>query len=294
MGKATVQDLIREAEAVLRGAGKEPARLEAEVLLAHVLGRRREWLMAHDEERPTVEDCSRFRDLLEERCAGNPLQYLTHRQEFWSLDFSVDPRTLVPRPESELLVEEAVRRAPRDSRILLDIGTGCGNLAVALATEFPDAAVYAVDRSAGALEVARRNVEAHGLKDRIHLVAGDGFTPLAGFDLEGRVDLVVSNPPYLAEGEFPGLQEEVRDHEPREALVAGKTGEEFYPLLLSGGIRFLRPGGLLILELGLGREPGVSALLRDSEGYGDCQIRKDGAGIDRVAIAVKRGPPDEP
>ncbi len=294
MGENRIRDLLQTGEKTLRDRGKEPARLEAEVLLAHVLGRRREWLMAHDEEKPAAEDCSRFLDLLEKRSAGNPLQYLTHRQEFWSLAFYVDSRTLVPRPESELLVEEAVRRAPRHSGILLDIGTGCGNLAVALATEFPDAAVYAVDRSGGALEVAGINVKAHGLGDRIQLVAGDGFTPLAGFDLEGRVDLVVSNPPYLAEGEIPGLQEEVRDHEPREALVAGKTGEEFYPLLVAGGIRFLRPGGLLILELGLGREPGVSALLRDSEGYGDCQIRKDGAGIDRVAIAVKRGVPDEP
>lgn len=284
-----IDGLLEEAVERLRERCGDTARLEAEVLLAHVLERDRAWFLIHGRDRVgPPETACRFREMVEDRAAGTPLQYLTGRQEFWSLRFEVDRHTLIPRPESEIVVEEALRRVPRLPSILVDVGTGCGNLAVALARELPSAEVIAVDVSAEALAVARRNARRHGVAGRIQFHQGDLLEPLRGLGLEGRVDGIVSNPPYVSEGEFQELMEEVRGHEPRTALVAGPTGEEVYPRLIGAAGRFLKPAGVLVMELGLGRWASVRGMLESSPQFMDIQIVRDGAGIDRVTIATRR------
>ncbi|MBI4161042.1 MAG: peptide chain release factor N(5)-glutamine methyltransferase [Acidobacteria bacterium] len=283
-----VSDLIRQCEAAIRARAGGSARIEAEVLAGHVLGRSRAWLLTHPEGPVSGRDRGRFRRLTGRRARGVPLQYLTGRQEFWSLEFLVNRHTLIPRPESELLVEEALRRVPRAPSLLVDIGTGCGNLAVALASELPRSRVFAVDRSAAALAVARRNARAHGVSRRIRFLRGSLYRPLEGLGLEGRADAVVSNPPYVSARDFKGLMREVREHEPRMALVAGPTGLEFYPPLVAGAERLLRGGGVLILEIGAGESRAVGKILAASSGFDAVEFRRDGAGIQRVAVARRR------
>lgn len=282
-----VASLIREAELALRGRASEAARLEAEMLLGHVMGWSRAGILIHSQERVTGKDRGRFRRLVGLRTRGHPLQYLTHTQEFWSLEFYVNRHTLIPRPESEILVEEGARRVTGSRPIVIDVGTGCGNLAVALARELPGARIYAVDISGEALAVAQRNARSHGVGERIRFLKGDQFAPLAGLGLEGKVDLLVANPPYISTAELAGLPVDVRDHEPRQALVAGRTGEEFYSPLIEGAGRFLKAGGSLIMELGLGRAAGVRRRLEASPAFGKILTVKDGAGIERVAIGAR-------
>jgi release factor glutamine methyltransferase len=283
-----VVDLLDEAVQQLRERCGDSARLEAEVLLGHVLGQDRAWLVVHGGHPVGPAAAHELRKLVEARAAGTPLQYLTGVQEFWSLRFEVDRHTLIPRPESEIVVEETLKRVPRLPSILIDVGTGCGNLAIALARELPAAELFAIDISPAALAVARRNATAHAVAGRIQFHHGDLYAPLAGLGLEGRVDAVVSNPPYVAEQEMDGLMPEVRDHEPRAALVAGPDGTEFYPGLIDGAARLLKPGGALVMELGLGRWDPVRRLLDTSPHFENIEVRRDGAGIDRVTMALLR------
>lgn len=282
-----VASLIREAEQALMRRAPDTARLEAEMLLGHVMGWSRAGNLIHSKERVTGKDRGRFRRLVGLRTRGTPIQYLTHTQEFWSLEFFVNRHTLIPRPESEILIEEGARRVAGSRPIVIDVGTGCGNLAVALARELPGARIYAVDLSGEALAVARRNARRHGVGEQIRFLKGDLFAPLAGLGLEGKVDLLVANPPYISTAELGDLPVDVREHEPRQALVAGRTGEEFYSPLIEGAGRFLKAAGSLVMELGLGRAAGVRRRLEASPAFEKILTVKDGAGIDRVAIGAR-------
>lgn len=290
---ATVLDvraaLARGIERLEAGQVPSPG-LSTELLLMHVLGRDRAWLYAHPEHLLSGAQLAGYQDLLERRAAGVPTQYLTGRQEFWGLEFEVNPSVLIPRPETEHLIEVALERmAGRRSEPLrvADAGTGSGCIAVALARELPQARIVATDVSAAALEVARRNAARHGVAERIEFAQMNWLESyLSGPASEAlRFDLIVSNPPYIGRTEAGELPREVREHEPAEALFCGPSGFDAYPPLIAQAAALLCPGGLFIVELGYGSADHVLALLAAQPGWSNVSITNDLAGIPRVLAA---------
>lgn len=226
---------------------------------------------------------ARFARFLESRERRVPLQHVTGFQEFRGLRIAVDPRVLVPRPETEEVVEAALGFLPEDAEgPVADLGTGSGCIAVALAVERPRLRVLALDRSAEAVEVARSNAERHGTSDRIELSVGDFAAPPPSW--RSRVTLVVSNPPYVSRAEWEGLAPEVREHEPRAALVPGETGHEAYAALAPAALDLLVPGGVLVLELGW-KSAAAAAESVARAGFRGIEIRPDLAGIARILVA---------
>lgn len=282
------------AEAIAKAAGRlaaheiEHSRLDAEVLLGHLIGRDRAWLLAHG---PDVLDVRHERGydlLLDRRAVREPIQYITGVQEFWGLPFTVTPDVLIPRPETELVVEAALRTAAGNSApLLVDLCTGSGCIAISLANELQEASIIALDRSAAALDVARRNARQNGVEERIRFLEGDLFAPLAGMGLGHQVDVITANPPYVREGDLAGLQPEVRDFEPELALIAGPRGTEVAERIVAAAPDLLRPGGVLILEMGMGQAPALSRIIEGTGTYGTLDVLTDLAGIDRV-IVTKR------
>lgn len=253
-------------------------RLTAEVLLAHALRRERAYLYANPERELTAVEQLHFGRYLHERLAGKPTQYITGRQEFYGREFRVTPAVLIPRPETESVVEAALRHAAGAERIL-DVGTGSGCLAITFKKEWPAAKVFASDISAAALAVAREN--AGRLDAAVHFLCADVLEACSA----KRLDLIVSNPPYVPPDEAAGLSREVRDHEPAVALFAGPCGTELYQSLLSGAARALRPGGWLVMELGYNTRPKVEPLANKE--WAECLFERDLAGFDRVMILRK-------
>jgi len=282
-------ELRRRARTVLKAAGiANPAR-EADWLLAHALGLPSHALLLEGERTVSARQAERSWALIRRRASREPLQYLLGTQEFRGLDMAVTPDVLIPRPETELLVEEILRiiadiRSPR----LADVGTGSGCLAVAVVRERPDATVYALDISAPALAVARANAIRHGTFDRIRFVQAD---LLGAFSVRARecFDVIVSNPPYIPVDELEGLQPEVARYEPRVALAAGSDGLTYHRRLLKEAPMLLKPGGCLIMELGAGQADSVMSLTRSNGAYDSVVCRKDAAGIERVLVARRSG-----
>lgn len=282
---STLGDLAREGAACLEERGVPSARFDAEVLLALALGVDRSALLARMREAAPSGAESAFRDLLERRGRRIPLQHLTGAQEFWSLEFAVDRRVLIPRPETELVVETVLALAATPEPRIADIGTGSGNIAICLARELPGARVWATDISEEALEVARSNAARHGVEARIRFLRGDLAAPLHGEVPRGSLDFLVSNPPYVAESEMAALEPEVRDHEPRLALVPpGGDPLAFYPGLLAAGALFLQPGGRLVLELPVGGAERIPPLIRRAVDLELIEVRSDYSGIPRVLV----------
>ena len=280
----------------LREAHVPSFTLAAELLLLHVAGRDRTWLYAHPEDELTAEQEERFLSLIARRAVGEPTQYLTGKQEFWGLDFEVTPNVLIPRPETEHVIEVALDRlALREIRAgrkqtlsgeglqIADIGTGSGCIAVALAKDLPGTKFIATDISPAALSVARRNAERHNFADRIEFVRANG---LEGIAAETHFDLIASNPPYIGRREGPTLQREVRDHEPEVALYGGEEGYELYADLITQSAEHLDPSGILVLELGHDSLPAVQPLF-DAPEWTHIGVTNDLAGIPRV-IAAER------
>jgi release factor glutamine methyltransferase len=293
----TIRLAIRDGQRVLEEQGIPSARLDAELLLAFVLGIERGRLPARYPEQLAAADRSRYLALLRRRAEERvPVQHLTGVQEFYSLPFHVDNRVLIPRPETELLVDELLEfarvehAAGRRVSLMADVGTGSGCIAIAAAANCPRLRCLATDISPDALEVASVNVKRHGLEDRIGLVAGDLLTPVA--DGGGLFDAVVCNPPYVSERELEGLQEEVRRHEAHDALVSGPTGLEAYRRLLPRAAECLREGGLLAVELAIGRHEAVRELA-DSGPWRDVTFREDFQGIDRILSARRERRPGQ-
>jgi release factor glutamine methyltransferase len=257
-------------------------RLEAEVLLAHVLGTARTVLMAHPERPLTSGQLGRYEALVRRRASNYPLPYLTGRVEFHGLEFEVTPEVLIPRPETETLVDLALARRPAS---VVDVGTGSGCIAVSLAVRLPDALVYAIDISPAALAVARRNVERHGVAERVRLMVGDVLSPRPG-----PVDLIVSNPPYVPTGECASLPASIRDYEPRLALDGGPGGLRVIRRLLAQAPAVLRgpdpaqgrPGGGLLIEIGAGQGKAASRLARAFFPEATVRVHRDLVGRDRV------------
>jgi len=279
---------MAEGRATLEAAGvPEPAR-DAEVLLAHVLSVEGARLHAHPETPVEPEAAGRYRTLLARRSGREPLQYLTGVQEFWSLAFKVTPAVLIPRPETEGIVEAFLRLNRAPGPVVLDIGTGSGCLAVVVAREVPGARVFASDVSEEALSVARDNAAALGVSGHIRFRLGDLFEPHRGDALERAVDFILANPPYVSHDEPARLMPEVRDHEPRSALVAGPDGLAVHRRLARGAADFLKPGAHLIAEIGLGQDAPLRDLYRDHARLDLVAIEPDLAGIPRVLIARAR------
>lgn len=282
----TRRELLQEGRVALGGG---EARLDAEVLLRHLLGEGRgEFYRDLDEAVPAFLP-DRFRRLLAERVAGAPLQYLLGQREFYGLQLAVNGAVLIPRPETEVLVETALEIMGDLGTVLAaDLGTGSGAIAIAVAVALPQARVLAVDISAAALGVAWANAGYHGVLKQLRFFCGDLTGPLAVAGYRGRLDIILSNPPYIPQGDLALLQREVRDYEPRLALDGGVDGLYYYRRLAREAAAFLRPGGFLVVEVGAGQAPTVEALLAGEGVYRLEPAVPDLAGIPRVVVARKR------
>lgn len=274
----TLAELLAAATAALAPASESP-RLDAELLLAHALDAPRSRLRGAPETRAAPAAVARFDALVARRAAGEPLAYLVGHREFWSLEIEVGPAVLVPRPETETLVGEALSRLPSDLALtVLDLGTGSGAIAIALAHERPRCQVAAVDCSTAALTIAARNVARHAVA--VELLAGRWFAPVAG----RCFDLVVANPPYIAVGD-PHLA--ALAHEPQQALIAGADGLDDLRAIIAAAPAHLTPGGHLLLEHGADQGPAVRQLL-ERAGFGGVRTATDGAGLARVGMGTMR------
>jgi len=299
----SVRSLLKQGIEQLRAAQVLSYTLAAELLLLHVTGRDRTWLYTHAEEVLSPETSEDYFALLRRRALGEPTQHLTGKQEFWGLEFEVTPDVLIPRPETEHLIEVALDRlalrevrAGRPSRLngegitIVDIGTGSGCIAITLAKELTAATVYATDISKAALDVARRNAGRMGVVDRIQFLESnllEAFVESQATSHESRLfDLIVCNPPYIGRREADSLPIEVREHEPHAALYGGEEGYELYGALIPQAAQRLKPSGLLILELGYNSLPAVEPLL-DRSDWVHVAVTKDLAGIPRVISAER-------
>jgi release factor glutamine methyltransferase len=310
-----IRAALKEGIAQLRAVQIPSHTLATELLLMHALGRDRAWIYSHPEESLDSAAAEKFLALIARRATGEPVQYLTGKQEFWGLEFEVTPAVLIPRPETEHVMEVALARlgergikihmdtgAPREKLRVADVGTGSGCLAVALARDLPHAEVFATDISAPALEIARRNAARHNVADRIHFLQSDLLAGLAQTDPSGVVarhavpaqtqkapqfDLIVSNPPYIARNEAAHLQHEVRDHEPHAALFGGPTGVEMYQRLIDQARDLLRDRGILVLELGHDSAEHVRKIFDAQPEWTKVAITMDLAGIPRVLAAER-------
>ncbi|HEX6457065.1 MAG TPA: peptide chain release factor N(5)-glutamine methyltransferase [Solirubrobacterales bacterium] len=279
---APVREALNAAVEALSAAGVEDPRLDAELLLGEAMGCERAALMAGSEAEVPPPAARRFGEMVRRRLRREPVAYILGRKGFRHLDLAVDSRVLVPRPETELLVELALELRP--ARVL-DLGTGSGAIALAVADELPDCEVVATDTSPGALEVARANAERLGLADRVHCLEGT-------LPADGEFDLILANLPYVAERDWPSLQPEVTRWEPREALLAGPDGLDAYRAFIPEcSHHFSRYAtqmkGALAVELGEGQTPAVVELFREA-GFGEIETRRDLAGIERVVCGRVR------
>ncbi len=266
------------------GPHSDSARRDAETLLMHLLGKDRAWMLAHADDELGYECAEQYIALLERRFAGEPMQYIFGEAEFYRLPFRVTRDVLIPRPETEHVVEKVLELAAKFSNPrIVDVGTGSGAIAVALAHELPDAMVTATELSAAALNVARENAQRNGVAERVRFLEGDLLEPVAS----EQFDIVVSNPPYVSMGDRGSLAVEVRDYEPEQALFAGADGLDMYERLIPWAYNLLAPGGTLVLEIGHGQEPPVGALLGEA-GFDNIEFSPDLQGIPRVACARRK------
>lgn len=287
--KGSLRALLAEAErALAEGPHPERARQDAEALLLQVFSKsgaqkNRAWLLAHDDEKAAPETGAAFRAFVERRLGGEPIQYIAGEAEFYGLPFSVTREVLIPRPETEHLVERAIEFAGHFARPrIVDVGTGSGAIAVALAARLPQASITATDRSGAALAVAQGNARSNGVDQRIRFVEGDLLAPVA----DEQFEIVVSNPPYVPSEDRASLAVEVRDYEPPLALFAGAEGLDIYRRLIPAAFAVLVPGGFLALEIGYGQQESIGALLATS-GFQGIEFTADLQGIPRIAAAQR-------
>ena len=280
-GRWTMLKVIKWTTEHFQQKGIDNPRLEAEVLLAHLLGIDRMGLYLNYETPLTEGERAAYREMIQRRTAGEPIAYIVGYKEFWSMRFAVSPECLIPRPETEHLVEETVRigKGLQPSLRALEIGHGCGAMAIALATELEGVQIVATDVSPGARSLAQENADAYGVGDRIQFVLGDLYP--SG---EGSFGLICSNPPYIPTGEILQLAPEVRDYEPLTALDGGEDGLRFFREITQGAPDFLAEGGWLLLEMGKGQDPQVAAMLQE-RGFTHIDLIPDYAGVKRVIKA---------
>jgi release factor glutamine methyltransferase len=277
---SAVQTALSAATDAIAAAGSETARLDAELLLAEATGWDRARIASDPDSRLSVGASREFAQMVRRRLRREPVAYIVGRKGFRRIELVVERRALIPRPETELLVEVALELAPRT---VLDVGTGSGAIALAVADELPDARVVAIDVSMDALRVARANTELLGLGDRVDVISR-GINSIAGALPDGlTADLLLANLPYVSESEWNGLPPEIREYEPREALVAGPTGLEAIQALLAEVGELERPPRAVALEVGVGQADAVAELVR-AVGFAEVETRPDLAGIERVVV----------
>src|SRR5271157_893452 len=290
---AQLRATLRQGLQTLLAFQVPSAQLAAELLLMHVLGRDRAYLHTHPEEEVPAQALERYSQLIAERTRGKPTQYITGHQEFWGLDFEVTPDVLIPRPETEHLVEcvlELARRQghAKDARMrIVDVGTGSGCIALALASEFPHAILFGADISRLALVVASRNAVRLRMPERVKFLESDLLGRLLDKDFVGTFDIVVANPPYVGQGDLDRVQREVREFEPRIAWGNLERGDEIYARLFPQALEVLKPGGFVVVEIGYNMCDQVLPLL--GPGWTEIEVTPDLAGIPRVVSARKQG-----
>lgn len=281
-------DILNQAVSKLRSEGIDRPRTNAELLLGAVLNAQKIELYLERDRILTLQQIEKFNKFVRERVSGRPLQYIIGSTEFFGLEFQVNENVLIPRPETETLVEIviALLRDCHQPKII-DLGTGSGAIAISLAKNVTGSSVFATDISPDALKVAEKNARRNEVEDQIDFLCGDLFEPLRGRNLEGAVDCVASNPPYVSQEEFDHLPKEVRDFEPIVALKTDQEGTSFHGKIIENSLDFLKVNGILILEVGLGQAGRVAGLIRDRKEFKDTEIMKDLGGIERVVLTRK-------
>jgi len=282
----TIHDILNESTKFLETADIPSARLDAEVLLAFYLECDRLDFFKNPEMVLSAKQLAGYRDLIARRLRWEPVAYITGRKNFWTFSLEVSKDVLIPRPDTEIIVEEAldiIRKKDSEGISILDIGTGSGAIALALAGEIPSAKVTATDISCAALALARKNARSLNLEDKIKFLQGDLFEPV-----DGIFDMIVCNPPYISEAEYRELPAGVKDYEPPMALLAGQDGMEFYEKLIHQAPGHLQKNGWLLLEIGAKQENQVRGLMEESGSFSSINMRRDYAGLPRVMKARRK------
>ncbi|MGD2095560.1 MAG: peptide chain release factor N(5)-glutamine methyltransferase [Phycisphaerales bacterium] len=289
MADWTIQKLLNWINEYLTNKGIESPRLSAEILLSGVLGLKRIELYTQFDKPVAAEQLDKLRDLVKRAGQQEPVAYLVGKTEFYSLELNIAPACMIPRPETELLVERAIEflRTRHGTQSVCDLCTGSGCIAVAIGKNFPDARIIATDICDEALAIADENVKKHELEDRIKLLCGDLFDPIiSGLDVE-KFDVIVCNPPYVSSAEYEKLDKNVKDYEPRKALFAGIEGLDIYRRIIEKADEFLKPGAAMIMEIGYAQGPAVKELLEQTGVYNEIKIEKDFHNNDRIVSAKK-------
>ncbi|MGB8658120.1 MAG: peptide chain release factor N(5)-glutamine methyltransferase [Candidatus Zixiibacteriota bacterium] len=284
----TCLDILNRAVEKLRSEGIDRPRTNAELLLEAVLGVKKIDLYLDRDRALTPQHILKINQFIQERISGKPLQYIVGSTEFFGSEFEVNQSVLIPRPETETLVEIVIDRLkgipqPR----IIDLGTGSGAIAISLAKNLNGSCLFATDISSDALTLAGRNAKRHRVESQIEFLCGDLFEPLRSKNLEETIDCVVSNPPYVSQEEFARLPKEVRDYEPVVALKSSEDGVSFHRKIVEESLSFLKKGGMLALEVGLGQANKVAELVREQMDFKNTEIKKDLGGIDRIVIAYR-------
>jgi len=284
----TIQKLLNWVTEYFKNKGVDSPRLSAELVLSHVLGLKRIELYTQFNKIVEQDKLTELRGLVKRTAEHVPIAYLTGKKEFYSLEFEITKDCLIPRPETEMLVERAIEflRTRNDQQFICDLCTGCGCVAIAIARNFANCRVVATDISDVALEIAERNVTRHGLGGRLKLLKGDLFEPIIPGLGPAKFDLIVCNPPYVSEPEFEKLAKNVRDFEPKLALAAGPDGLDIIKRIIAESPQFLKPAAALMLEIGNTQGPAVLNLLENTGRFETITIEKDYNKLDRLAIAV--------
>lgn len=286
----TIQKLLNWITEYFTENGIEPARFCAELLLSHVMGKKRIELYTQFDTSVGKEQLDKLHKLVKRAVQNEPVQYLTGKTEFYSLELDITPECLIPRPETELLVERAIEflRKRNGKQFVCDLCTGSGCIAVAIGKNFSNVRIIATDISDSALEIAERNVEKHQLQQCIELLCGDLFDPVIPQLDTGKFDLITCNPPYVSAAEYEKLDSNVKDYEPKAALFAGKDGLDVYKRICEKVDDFLKPDGVLIMEIGYDQGHGVRKLLEQIGCFAKITIEKDLNNNDRIVIAMKK------
>lgn len=275
----TCLEILNQAVEKLRSEGIDRPRTNAELLLEAVLNVKKIDLYLNRDLILTPQQIEKYNQFIQERISGKPVQYIIGRTEFFGLEFEVNENVLIPRPETETLVEIVIARLRNSPQAkIIDLGTGSGAIAISLAKNLKDSFIFATDISADALTVAKTNAKKHSVEKRIDFLCGDLFEPLKNKNLEGSIDCVVSNPPYVSQDEFDQLPPEVKDHEPIVALKTDEEGTFFHKKIIEGSLDFLKKGGIIALEVGLGQASKVADLIRNHENFKDIEIKEDWGG----------------
>jgi len=282
-----IHNLLKETEDRFRKINIALPGLDAEILLSFYLKKDRSTLYTNREYIPTDKEMREYENGVARRLRGEPVAYITGRKEFWSLDLEINDKVLIPRPETEILVEQVLRLVKKWKLVngkILEIGTGSGAISIALASELEKARFFAIDISIDAVKIAKRNAGRNGVEKLVSFVCGNLFEPFSE-----KFDFIISNPPYISEKEFQCLPAEVRNFEPEEALLAGPKGIEFHRELVKKGADYLKRKGWLVMEIGYGQSHAVERILKETQKYDLMRFRTDYAGIKRVAEAQRKG-----